>query len=211
MVNRGMPPDADIERVATILAARGFQLNRGQTAVLSEYRRLLYLASGRTNLISPGDREEIALRHILPSLYMGTLVRLVPNRIVLDFGSGAGIPGIPLKILYPSSHLTLVESRRKRANFLRDTVRRLGFSGVEVKNHRIEELYVSMAGTVDVVVTRAASDLERLWSAVGPVLKDHGVVITTLDLQRGFHRGIGVLMRQKNQAHGQTHWFAMVR
>ena len=151
------------------------------------------------------------MRHILPSLYMGALVRLVPHHIVLDFGSGAGIPGIPLKILFQNSFLTMVESRRKRANFLRDTVRRLGFTGVEVKNHRIEELYVSMAGTVDVVVTRAASDLERLWSTVGPVLKDHGVVITTLDLQRGFHRGIGVLMRQQYQAHGQTHWFAMVR
>ena len=129
------------EEVEEWTSIHGAVLSTVQRAALREYCRLLHAASEKTNLISPRDRRDLAIRHVLPSLGMGSVLSLVPHKVVLDFGSGAGIPGIPLKILFPESHFILVESRRKRANFLREVVRGLGLSSIEVYNSRIEELH----------------------------------------------------------------------
>ncbi len=193
------------------LGKQGDFISTAQRAALKDYCDLLHAASARTNLIAPGDREEIATRHLLPSLYMGNLLRLVPNRTAIDFGSGSGIPGIPLKIVFPAIHFILVESRRKRANFLRNVVRQIGLTGVEIENCRIEDLYKTKNRIADVVVTRAASDIENLWTLVSPVLKDHGVVLATLDRERGYQHAVGVIVRQEFQSATQTHWFAIVR
>lgn len=90
-------------------------------------------------------------------------------------------------------------------------MRRLGVTAIAVQNSRIEDLYQSLSGSVDVVVTRAVSHLESLPSWVGPVLKPHGVVITTLDSQREYHRVGGLLLRRKNEELGQIHWFGVLR
>lgn len=197
--------------VVAWMVSRGTDLSLSQRISLYDYCRLLHAASEKANLISPRDRGDLAIRHILPSLCMGKVLSLVPNKVVLDFGSGAGIPGIPLKILYPESHFILVESRRKRANFLRDVVRRLKLSSIDVHNNRIEDLHAQLSESVDVVVTRAVSDLTGLRFWVDPVLKPHGVAITTLDSHRGYHRSRGVLLRRQNEALGQINWFGVLR
>lgn len=190
---------------------RAGKLSPGQHTSLREYCRLLYAGSEKTNLISPGDRKDIATKHVLPALRMGEILSLVPNKVVLDFGSGAGIPGIPLKILFPENHFILVDSRRRRANFLREVVRRLGLKSIEVHNRRIEDLYEQLSGVADVVVTRAASDLGSLLSWVGPTLKPHGVVLTTLDSQRGYQQSRGLLIRRKSEGLGYLNWVGMLR
>lgn len=190
---------------------RGITISVGQQASLYEYCHRLYGASEKTNLMSPGDRGNLAIRHILPSLCMGNVLSMVTNKVVLDFGSGAGIPGIPLKILYPRSHFILVESRRKRANFLRDVVRRLGLGSIDVYNNRIEDLHEQLSGSVDVVVTRAVTDIASLCPWVDPVLKPHGVIIATLDSHRGYHRSKGVLFRHRGGGLGRVSWYGVLR
>ena len=197
--------------IAKWLAERGRPLAPDQNQRLIEYRRLLYWASGKTNLISLRDRENLPVRHILPSLNMGVPMSLFPNRTVLDFGSGAGIPGIPLKILFPASHFVLVEGRRKRANFLRDTIRRLELQEIEVLNVRIEDVHQELANCMDLVVTRAAVDLTNLWKWVAPVLKAHGIAITTLNESRGYQSAVAVILRKKAEGLDQTNWFGVVR
>lgn len=203
--------EGGFEQVREWLGAEGRDYPAANLFSLHRYCSLLYSASGHTNLISANDRADLAVRHILPSLLMATPLQMVPKKVVLDFGSGAGIPGIPLKILHPESRFILVESRRKRASFLREVVRQLKLTAVEVCNQRIEDLQEMLYEGVDVVVTRAVSNLRSLMPWIDPVLKPHGTVIATLDQTRGLNQSVAVLTRCKGEALGQTHWFGLIR
>lgn len=103
---------------------------------------------------------------IVDSLFLDSLLFLsfLPSRScqVLDLGSGAGIPGIPLKIIEPSYRLTLIEARRRRASFLTAVVRELALQDVRVLMGRAESLLTgvpALEGNFDAVVTRAAGPL----------------------------------------------------
>jgi 16S rRNA (guanine527-N7)-methyltransferase len=92
---------------------------------------------------------------------------------LLDVGSGAGFPGLALKIAFPEKELTLVESRRKKANFLREVVRRLRLKGVRILQRRVEEL-PSEPFRFREAITRAFSDPLTFLSASYDVLSETG-------------------------------------
>lgn len=88
-----------------------------------------------------------------------------PARKLLDLGAGAGIPGIPIKIVEPGVEVTLLEARRRRTSFLATVVRELKLEGVEVRRGRAEELLArepTLAGAFDVVVARAVGPLKSI-------------------------------------------------
>jgi len=95
----------------------------------------------------------------------------------MDLGSGAGFPAIPLKIAFPDTYFTLVESRRKRAHFLREVVRSVRLDRIEIVNERIESL--SPVGA-DLVTARAVASPEKLLALVQRHLSPHGWIISTL-------------------------------
>lgn len=104
---------------------------------------------------------------ILEKLFLDSLLflRFLPPHIhrVLDLGSGAGIPGIPLKIVQPQYSLTLIEARRRRTSFLATVVRELGLEDVRVLTGRAEALikqFPGLGGEFDAVLTRAAGSLD---------------------------------------------------
>jgi 16S rRNA (guanine527-N7)-methyltransferase len=94
---------------------------------LSAYLDLLLKWNARTNLTAIRDPEDIVSRHFGESLFAGLHLapRLPPDATLLDFGSGAGFPGLPIQLLYPDLHVTLAESQGKKASFLREAVRTL--------------------------------------------------------------------------------------
>ena len=153
-------------------------------AQLWEYATLLYRWSGQVNLVARGDREILPTKHFIPALAMLSVIETIPHKKILDFGSGAGNPGIPLKIALPESEFILLESRRKRANFLREVVRRLGLRKIKVENQRIENWDPPEEG-VELVVSRAVTAPERLMQKVGPYLASGGNVLTTLPAGKG--------------------------
>ena len=99
----------------------------GLTAQLSTYLDLLLKWNAKTNLTAIREPEEIVRRHFGESLFAGIHLaqRLTPNATLLDFGSGAGFPGLPIQLLHPNLRITLAESQGKKASFLREAVRTL--------------------------------------------------------------------------------------
>ena len=121
------------------------------------------------SLTSVRSQENVVTRHFGESLFLAACLREADaSRVVntVDLGSGAGFPGLPLKIYYPAWPLTLVESNRKKAVFLKEVIRALHLGGIEVFAGRAEELTtrVPLDHRLDLVTMRA---VERFESAVG--------------------------------------------
>ena len=146
---------------------------------LEVYLTLLSRWSKKINLISPRDLSVIATKHLGQALLMAPFVSSVPNRVILDLGSGAGLPAIPLRIALPEPYFILVESRRKRANFLRQVIRSLSLDRIDVVNKRIED-WQGVEGGVDLVTARAVASPEKMRDMVRSHLSPNGWILTPL-------------------------------
>ena len=138
-------------------------LSENQWGALNKYGRLLHLWSGKMNLISPSDREQIATKHTSRGLVLVKIIEPMSPQTIIDVGSGAGIPAIPIKICLPGVEMFLVESRRKRASFLRFVVRELGLKNTHVVNERIENWDSGIKADVFTARAVARPDDLRNW------------------------------------------------
>lgn len=107
---------------------------------LSAYLDLLVRWNARTNLTAVRSPAEMVRRHFGESLFAGSHLGESLPESLLDLGSGAGFPGLPIALLHPAIHVTLAESQNKKSTFLREVVRALGLSNVEVWAGRAEAL-----------------------------------------------------------------------
>ena len=121
-------------------AGLGLPLSASQLDQFERYQALLLAWNQRMNLISTADPETIQRRHFLDSLSCATATGDLDGRRLVDVGSGAGFPGVPLKIIYPQMRLTLVESVSKKARFLEAVSDALALDGVSVIVVRAEVL-----------------------------------------------------------------------
>jgi 16S rRNA (guanine527-N7)-methyltransferase len=112
----------------------------GLVQQLSLYLDLLVRWNERTNLTAVRSPEEMVRRHFGESLFAGQHLGESMPETLLDIGSGAGFPGVPIGLLHPSIKVTLAESQNKKATFLREVVRTLGLKNVEVWSGRAEAL-----------------------------------------------------------------------
>jgi 16S rRNA (guanine527-N7)-methyltransferase len=145
----------------------------GERANLARaYADLLVTAGIERGLLGPREADRIWDRHLFNS---AALAPLVPTGVhVVDLGSGAGLPGIPLAIARPDLRVTLLEPMSRRVAFLRECLEALGLPGVQVVRGRAEDGGVRPA---QVVVARAVASLEKLMRLAFPLLEDHGVLL----------------------------------
>jgi 16S rRNA (guanine527-N7)-methyltransferase len=141
----------------------------------------------RINLTAIKGEEDAIIKHVLDSLSHIKGFIPAPGLRLLDMGSGAGFPAIPIKIAFPGIAVTLVESIKKKASFLRHTVRTLALSGAEVMDVRTEELPDSYHRVFDVVTARAFADMKTALFSGAPFLKPGGLMV----LSRGPEETIG--------------------
>ncbi len=130
----------DSRRIADLLAPFASPLGHEQLATVAAYLDLLLRWNARLNLTAVRDPEQIVTRHFGESLFAASRL-LVPAAALgaIDLGSGAGFPGLPLKIYAPAVRLTLIESQHKKIAFLREVVRALHLYAVEVFAGRAEQ------------------------------------------------------------------------
>jgi len=107
----------------------------------------------KINVVSRKDIDELYLRHVLHSLGIAKFQQFLPESTVLDVGTGGGFPGIPLAILFPETHFTLVDSIGKKIKVVEEVVAGLGITNVTPINSRVE----AVNGQFDFIVSRAVA------------------------------------------------------
>ena len=127
-----------------------------QVLQIQQYIKILLTWNEKINLTAIRDPLEILYRHFCESMYAADAVPLDKGRLA-DVGSGAGFPGLPLKILRPDLQVFLVESNIKKVTFLAEVIRELGLTGAQVLSRRYEELGEEVA-PLDYVCSRALGE-----------------------------------------------------
>jgi 16S rRNA (guanine527-N7)-methyltransferase len=143
------------------LAEVGVHASSEQLKQFRAHYDLLVRWNERTNLTSIRDPVAILRRHFAESAYLTQVVKLGPGTLV-DIGSGAGFPGLPVKVLSPSTKVVLVEAVQKKAAFLKEVARAVGLPGLEVFAGRFEDF----RGSADWITMRAVKVEPRLAEAI---------------------------------------------
>ena len=157
-----------MEQLAAGAARLGYPLTSAQLSLFETYRTELMVWNEHTNLTSITDEAQVELRHFLDSLTV--LLALdageaaSPCLRILDVGSGAGCPGVPLKIVLPQARVSLLEATGKKVRFLRHLITALGLLDIEILQGRAEDLgrLPPHRETFPLVVSRAVAPLATL-------------------------------------------------
>lgn len=147
--------------------------NPERAAAFNRYAEMLRERNEKINLTAITEPEEVKVKHFLDSCSAAEL--LPGGASVLDIGSGAGFPGLPLKIVRPDLTVTLLDSVNKKVAFMNDVVAELKLSGVTAVHARIEDF--PHKGEYDAVVSRAVAELSTLAEYALPFVKIGGVFI----------------------------------
>lgn len=164
-------PTLELSRVRDLLEPFYPRVTETQTALLSTYLDLLMKWNARTNLTSIRDPEDIVRRHFGESLFV--VDHLPQCKTLLDLGSGAGLPGIPIQIALPDLHVTLAESQNKKAVFLREVVRTLKLN-TQIWASRVEDM--PPRRSFDVVTLRAVDSPDIALEAAYQRLTSGGTI-----------------------------------
>ena len=157
----------------------GITLSAEQVATFARYRTLLQTWNAHTNLTRIINDEDVDLRHFIDSLTCATVMGDLQGKSVIDVGTGAGFPGVPLKLIYPTMRLTLVESIGKKCRFLEELVALLELSDVTILPERAETIgQISRhRAKYDWAVARAVAPMPILVEYLLPLVKVGGTML----------------------------------
>ena len=148
-----------------------------QLQELEEYYNILVEENKKYNLTSITNKEDVYLKHFYDSLTISKIIKL-DNQSICDIGTGAGFPGLVLKIAYPNTHITLLDSTLKKCNFLKMVIDKLQLKNIEVINDRAENFAHNNREVFDIVTSRAVAPLKHLLEYSIPLLKVNGLFIS---------------------------------
>lgn len=167
------------ELLKTGAEAIGISLSEKQTAQFIKYYEILVEWNSFMNLTGITEYEEVVQKHFVDSLALSKALDVSKAETLIDIGTGAGFPGIPLKIAYPHLKVTLLDSLQKRIKFLNEVVDQLGLEEVETIHGRAEDFAKpSMKReSYDLCVSRAVANLASLSEYCLPYVKVGGYFV----------------------------------
>lgn len=151
------------------IAEAGLPINEQKQQKLLAYLALMQKWNKVHNLTAVRDADEMVTLHLLDSL---VVLPSIDGKALLDVGSGAGLPGIPLAICLPDLKVTVIDSNNKKVSFMRQAKAELGIDNLEVLGGRVEE--IAQNRKFDMVISRAFSDLDLFISLTHQLCDVHG-------------------------------------
>ena len=148
-------------------------LTEEQIEKLDKFYKLLIEWNKKINLTRIEDEEEVYLKHFYDSLTIVKVVDLNKINTLCDVGTGAGFPGIVLKIVFPNLKITLIDSLQKRVNYLNTTIKELNLNNIEAVHARGEEY----KGKFDLVTSRAVANIEKLVKYTMHLVSPSGIFV----------------------------------
>lgn len=157
----------------------GVRLSTGQAGAFDAYLSELLKWNKKVNLTAIVDGREVVVKHFLDSLALCRMLPVGPFRAA-DIGSGAGFPGLALKIARPDMEITFVEPAHKKVTFIKHIARLLGLTGVSAERARAEDLRTKCSGQFEVIFSRAFKEPDGLLPLAGPLMSVGGMVVLSL-------------------------------
>lgn len=151
----------------------GIKLTNQQLAQLEKFYNLLSEWNEKINLTRITNKEDVYLKHFYDSLTITRVVDLTKINTLCDVGTGAGFPGVVLKICFPNLNVTLVDSLNKRVNYLNDIIEKLSLKNIKALHARGEEF----KGDFDIVTARAVANTEKLLKYTMHLVNKQGLLI----------------------------------
>ena len=151
----------------------GIELTQDQLQKLEHFYHLMLEWNEKINLTRITEEQEVYLKHFYDSLTLNKVVNLKEVNTLCDVGTGAGFPGIVLKIVFPNLKVTLIDSLLKRVNYLNEIIKELELKDIEAIHSRGEDY----KGSFDVVTSRAVANIEKLVTYTMHLVSKNGVFV----------------------------------
>lgn len=151
----------------------GINLTEEQITQLDVFYNLLISWNEKINLTRITDKKDVYLKHFYDSLTISRVTDLSSEKTLCDIGTGAGFPGIVLKIVYPNLKITLVDALQKRVNYLNAIIKELklkDIKAIHIRGENLEDKY-------DIVTARAVANIEKLLKYTMHLVKENGIFV----------------------------------
>lgn len=152
----------------------GINLTNKQEEDLEKYYNLLIEENKKINLTTITNKEEVYLKHYYDSLTIIKVIDLTKDLSIIDIGTGAGFPGLVLKIVFPNLKITLLDAQEKRIKFLNKVIKELNLKNIKTVHSRIEDYKEEK---FDIVTSRAVAKTNILLELSCQLLKTNGYFI----------------------------------
>lgn len=170
----------DFTKFRNSMKSIGIELTDSQLNAFETYYDMLIDRNKVMNLTAITEFDEVMDKHFLDSVYLFRSIKLEADYKLIDIGTGAGFPGIPLKIVFPELKITLLDSLNKRVGFINDVIEELNLNDIEAIHGRAEDIARDKAyrASYDIAVSRAVANLSTLSEYCLPFVKIGGKFVS---------------------------------